>query len=281
MRANISALRFVQLALLACVLSACDGGLFGTGDGQNIVVDNTVTSDGGFGGDVANAPEGENDVDATTESFDNLQIGTTTTTPLINVINVSDRVITARLDTNNRPIFTAPIAVGTFSQTAQLQLGANNIALFDTETTEELLVVRPLNVGESTLTTLVVRNHVTQVIDVVLLSSRSMTLTPSVAQVRMVQANLLSTDDTIATFSLLPSGNSPGGAEVSFSDVSQALANAADYRSVSPGDYLLVDSLARIDSEPLTLQAGKIYTLIIVGSSDSAILLHEDDLLAR
>lgn len=281
MRANTSTLRFVQLALLACVLSACDGGLFGTGDGQNLAVDNTATADGGFGVDVANAPEGDNDADATTESFDNLQVGTTTTTPLINVINVSDRAITARLDTNNNSLFAAVIAAGTFTQTAQLQLGANNLALFDPETSQELLVVRPLNVGESTLTTLIVRNHITQLLDVVLLSSMSTSLSPSVAQVRMVQANLLSNQDTAATFSLQPAGMSPGGAEVSFSDISLASANSADYQPVGPGSYLLVDSLDRIDVELVNLQAGKIYTLVIVSNPDSAILLHEDDLLAR
>ncbi|MFT5893430.1 MAG: hypothetical protein ACI8VW_000296 [bacterium] len=280
MRAKNGTLRFLQLTILACLLSACDGGLFGTGDGQTIVVD-TATSDSGLGGDVTNASAGENDSDAITESFDNLQIGTTTTTPLINLINVSDRTIAAILDTSNSLLFAAPIASGGSTQTAQLPLGENNIILIDPDTSNELLAVRPLNVGGSTLTTLLVRGNATQVLDVVLLSSMSISLTPSLAQLRVVQANLLSNEDTAATFTLQPSGSSPGGSEVSFPDISRASASSASYQSVSPGDYSLVDSLSRIDAEPVNMQAGNIYTLIILNNPTSAILLHEDDLLAR
>lgn len=279
-------LRFVQLILLACLLSSCDGGLFGTGDGQ-IIVEN-VDADAGIGDDVVATPNAE-ETDGTTESFENLQVGTTTTAPLINVINVSDQAILARSVTNDNALFAGRIPADTFSQTAELQLGQNNLVLIDPDTTEELLSIRPLNVGASTLTTLIVRNTATQDLNVVFLSSMSLSLSPTVAQVRIVQANLLSNEDTVSSFSLLPSGSEPGSAEVDFLDVSVATASAANYQSIGPGDYVLADSLGRIEMESLSLQAGKIYTLIILGNSgaaldtdqDTAILLHEDSLLAR
>ena len=131
-----------------------------------------------------------------------------------------------------------------------------------------------------------------QDLDVVALSSMSMSLTSSVAQLRIVQADLLSSEDTTATFVLRPNGSSPGNSEISFTDISVASARLAIYQSVGPGDYEIVDSLSRMDAQLLTLQAGKIYTLIIqnnVSTTGTAqnpaegpdVLLHEDDLLAR
>jgi hypothetical protein len=282
MRTRNITLRLVQLILLACLLSSCDGGLFGTGDGQ-IIVDEIADSDSGVGDDVVATPIVDGESVSLAQPFENLQIGTTITAPLINVINVSDQAILARLDTNT--LFTDLIAPATFSQVAELQLGENNLALIDPETSEELLSIRSLTVGASTLTTLIVRNTATQDLNVVLLSSMSISLTPTVAQLRIVQANLLSNEDTAATFSLLPSGNAPGSAEVSFPDISVASASSANYQSIGPGGYLLADSLGRIEMKSLTLQAGKIYTLIILGNpgavQDTAILLHEDDLLTR
>ncbi|MFT4727013.1 MAG: hypothetical protein ACI9UN_001508 [Granulosicoccus sp.] len=282
MRAKKGTLRIVQLTILTCVLSACDGGLFGTGDGSTVIaVADNAGSGSGVGYINISSPIGENDSEATTPSFDNLQIGTTTTTPLINVINVSEQAITASLVANTDALFSVPIAAGAFTQTTQLNLGENNIVITDPETSNELLAIRTMNVGEFTLTTLVVKNITTRVLDAVLLSSMSTSLSPSIAQLRIIQADLLSNVDVSATFSLQPSGNLPGGAEVSFPDTSVASASSANYQSVSPGEYVLVDSLGRIGVELLNLQAGKIYSLIIISNPDSQILLHEDDLLAR
>ncbi|MDB4224610.1 hypothetical protein N9850_12630 [Granulosicoccus sp.] len=283
MRTSNTTLRFVQLILLACLLSSCDGGLFGTGDGQIIVeADN---SNIGVGNDVVATPTVDGSSAVTPQPFENLQIATTITAPLINIINVSDQAVLARLDTNNNTLLTASIAPTTFSQVAQLQLGENNLVLINPDTSEELLNIRPLTVGASSLTTLIVRNTPTQDLNGVLLSSMSISLTPTVAQLRIVQADLLSNEDTAATFSLLPSGNEPGSAEVNFPDISVATASSANYQSIGPGGYALTDSLGRIDTEFLTLQAGKIYTLIVLGNSgadqSTSFLLHEDDLLNR
>jgi len=293
MRTNNSTLRFVLIAILACLLTACDGGIFGTGDGQIIPVDSANSDssptdssppDSGIGGDAADVPPispspGDSEANTDSQTFNNLQIGTTSTTPLLNVINVSDRTITTRDNANGEDLFAAAIAAGTFSQTAPLQLGENNLTIMDTDTSEALLAIRPLNVGASSLTTVVVRNSPAQAVNVVILRSTSLSLTPSVAQLRVLQANLLSDEDSVATFSLQPSGMSPGSAEVNFTDISVAEASSANYQSVNPGDYQLIDSLGRIEPELLSMQAGKIYTLIVLGSPEPAILLHDDSLL--
>ena len=275
-----SVLQLLALAILTCTISACDGGLFGTGDGLPVVTDNSDVSEAG--GDVTMAPGADTTPTPNTPtSFDNLQVGTTTTTPLINVINVSDQAIITLLSDDTNPLFTGPIAAGTFTQTATLQLGENNLTIIDAQNADELLSISPLNVGVSSLTTLIVRSNAMRELDVVALSSSSISLTPTMAQLRVVQSILVSNTDVTATFSLQPSGDSPGAAEVNFPNISVASASSSNYQSVSPGDYLLVDSLDRINPEIVNLQAGKIYTLIIVNNPETRILLHEDDLLAR
>lgn len=271
-------LQFLLLTLSVCVLSACDGGLFGTGDGQTTVVD-TANSNSESSGNESNSPADTNDANTTTQAFDNLLIGTTTSTPLLNVINVSNQAILVASETNRIDLFQIPIAANMSTRTARLQLGENQLTISDPDTSEQLLNIRPLNVGTSTLTTVIVANNTSQLLDVVILSSRSTSLTPMVAQLRLVQADRLDSDDTVATFSLQPSGDSPGSTDIDFPGISTASASSADYRPVSPGSYRLLDSLKRIDVESLNLRAGKIYTLIITSNPDSAIVLHEDDLL--
>jgi len=297
MKTNNRILRLTQVIFLTCFISACDGGIFGTGDGQNIIVDN-ADADNGLGSGAPNestvdsASEADSlspPVSNTTQPFENLQLGTTTTTPLVNIINVGDQSVLATLGAASDNIFTAPIAAGTFSQTAELQLGENTLTLSNSDTSAALFTIHPLTVGASSLTTIIVRNNSNQVPNVVLLSSMSASVTPSMAQLRIVQANLLSEEDTEATFTLQPTGDEPGSAEASFFNVSVASASSANYQTISPGGYRLLDSLNRVEAELLNLQADTIYTLLILGDSspiqnvdqDTPILLHEDSLLAR
>jgi hypothetical protein len=297
MRGSNSIIRFLQLTILAGLLSACDGGIFGTGDGQRLLVENADSMIGGEGENIVDggddltpsAMPDMTDSPAVIPNFTNLQVATSTAAPLINIINVSDKAIRARLNTSSASLFPTAIEAGDFSQTAELQLGENTITLINPVTSAELLPAFTFNVGASSLTTLIVRDSAIETINAVLLSTLSMSATPSMAQLRIVQANLLSDEDTASTLLLQPNGSSPGGGEVSFSNISVATAGTAVYQAVGPGDYQLIDSLARIESQSLSLQAGKVYTLVIIGRSnmtidevqEPVILLHEDDLLVR
>lgn len=272
-------LRFSLFSFLTLILSACDGGIFGTGDGGPILVDSTDAIESS--GDIANTPNVDAQTEATEIAFINLQSGTNTALPLINIINVSDQAINAILNDSSNALFQTPIAAGAFSDTATLALGENKLLVIHAETAEELISMQPLTVSESTLTTLIVKNITTQGLNLVPLSSLSISQTPSVAQLRIIQADLLSDADISSTFSLQPTGLSPGSSEVNFPDISVASAATARYQLITPGDYLLLDALGRMESQLLTMQAGKIYTLIILNRSNAPYLLHEDDLLAR
>ena len=281
---NTRILRLFSISVFACLLSACDGGLFGTGDGLPIIVNNSDVSTGQSAVDSTDGAEStptqnEGTAEAPT-TVDNLLVGTTTTTPLINVINVSDLsvypTISAGDDSN---LFESVMDTGSVSQTAELALGINILSIINSDTSDVLFNVQPLNVGASTLTTLLIRNGIPQGIDVITLSSLSISPTPAMAQIRIVQASLLSDQDLPASFSLQPNGVSPGAVALRFPDISYASASAAEYQAASTGGYLLIDSLNRMDDVEVELQPGKIYTLIILGHSDTPILLHEDDLL--
>ena len=289
----------LSLILLLCALSACDGGIFGTGDGSNniqIIGD----SDGGvpeenetdseapdtIGNDAAPETEEDTNTDALSESetvstsFENLQVGTTSTTPGIHLINVSDRSITVFNETTGANVFAGPVLAGSVSDAAAIQIGDNNIVISETDNNTVVASIRPLSAGTSTLTTLIVRNTDDSSLDVVKLSSTSISLTPTMAQVRVVQASVLGATDTSATFMLLPAGENPGGSAILFNNVSNDSAADASYQIVAPGDYRLVDSLSRVDAASLSVEAGKVYTLIIQQGQDTPVLIHEDDQLS-
>ncbi|MFK8076860.1 MAG: hypothetical protein AB8B84_09770 [Granulosicoccus sp.] len=293
----LNRLLFISLVVL---LSACDGGLFGTGDGSNTIqvetgadsnppdsdtrdpdpdsnpstdpVENPGTGDGNSAPPATQTP-----VDS---SFENLQAGTNSTTPGIHLINVSDRSIGVFNESNGSNVFSNPIPPGSVSDAAAIQLGENNLVVTDTTNDTAIAYIRPLNAGTSTLTTLIVRNTTGESLDVVKLSSISISQTPTVARVRVVQANSFGTTDSEATFMLLPFGNNPGGSTVLFNNINSSSASEANYQLATPGGYRLVDSLGRFDDIPLDVGAGKIYTLIIQESATPPILVHEDDQLS-
>lgn len=295
MKINTYLTRLLFLGLVA-LLSACDGGLFGTGDGSNTIQVNTGADNNSPD---TNTPDSEpvtdpidgQDTGATDptppaietpdeSTFENLQAGTNSTTPGIHLINVSDRSISVFNESTGSNVFTNPIAAGTVSNAAPIQLGENNLVIRDTGSDTVVATIRPLNAGASTLTTLIARNTTNQALDVVKLSSISISLTPSLAQVRVVQADLFGAADTEATFMLLPSGENPGSSAVLFNNINSGSAAEATYQLAAPGDYRLVDSLGRLEAVPLTVNAGKIYTLIIQDAATPPILVHEDDQLS-
>ena len=278
-------LQRVAIALLACLLNACDGGIFGTGDGLPVMVDSSDVMDESAPSSSADTVEtgGDGGSAGLTEIFDNVLTGTSSMVPQINLMNMSRQSINASLSTTTtEPLFDSSIASLSVSPTAELSLGMNTTSIVNSEASARLSdTFLSINVGASSLTTLLVRDTAVDGINVVPLRTQSISPTPSVAQVRMVQARLLSDQDNLANFSLVPSGDLPGAAAVLFSSVSYDSAMFAEYQAISVGDYRLVDSLNRMAETEVTLQAGKMYTLIVLGDEETPILLHDDSVLTQ
>jgi len=271
-------LKLNALILLACLVSACDGGLFGTGTGDDPMIILPDSSTAGDSMSPGAPPDMTNEVDLNTVTFNNLQTGTSQTTPLINIINLSDRSVNAL--SNETTLFSTPIAINTASQVSELQLGENTIAINDGESPELNYGNYSINAGESSLTTIIVRGSSEQIIDGRILRTLARTSDTSTAQVRLVLADALDTNDSPAQFSLLPNGIEPGSGEINFPNLSLSSDITDAYQTAGAGEYELVDSLNRFNPVQLNLAAGKIYTLIILNNEVNSIFTHEDDLLA-
>jgi len=279
-------IHFTALFLLA----GCDGGLFGTGDGSDIVA---VDASASGGQDVsepavdipAHSPDSEQVEEGDIAgqgaqidfiSVDNLDTGSGRNEPALTLLNVSSRPLNLISNTDNTPLLAGPVAPGNSSETLSVLLGENFLNLVDTQTQLPVFSIRPLNAGASSVTTLIARDRFNQTIDIIALKTLTVSDTPSVAQIRLVQADLLNDADTSATFILRPDGELPGDAEVSFTDVSAATASLAGYRVAGAGSYQLVDSLGRIEPVALTLSAGEVYTVVLIDTATSALLVQTD-----
>jgi len=279
---------FLFAALLA--LAGCDGGLFGTGDGSDIVeLDASAVGDQRPAEPTPGAPtaspgpeqnEAGNSVDSEEPAgsivFDNLVAGSATEEPALSVLNVATRTLNLISETDNTLLFNEPLLSGSTSDTLTLSLGENFLDLVDAQTQLPVFSIRPLNAGAFSVTTLIARDQDNQNIDVIALTTLTVSDTPSVAQIRLVQADRLNNTDTSTTFVLRPAGEQPGDAEVSFTNVSAATASLAQYRVAGEGSYELVDSLGRIEPVELTLSAGEVYTIVLIDTATSALLVQTD-----
>ncbi len=278
------------LAVLA-LLTSCDGGLFGTGDGGDTL--DIDASDSGIASG--------NDSDANSESeeaqepdavgniqpeqippvaFTNLLVGSDKNEPAINLFNNSTRSLGVLNEASSTSLFLAPVRPGTSSEPGTLPIGENPLDIFDTLTGQTVFSFRPLNAGVSSVTTLIARNLLDQKIDVIALRTLSVSNTPTVAQVRVVQATTFNELDAAATFTLQPSGSMPGNTEVEFLNVAASTANDAQYQTVGVGTYQLTDALNRFEPTSLSVFAGEIYTLVIINTETPVLSIQVDsDLL--
>ena len=275
------------LTLAALLLvSGCDGGLFGTGDGGNVI-------DVDAGAPVTELPPAQTpqmpgtptdgtgtEDQAPTVEFDNLISGQSNTAPVIALLNTSSRPLNISRELNDATLFTQAIEPGSFSEPVAISPGDNFLDVLDAQSLQRVFSIRPLNAGESSVTTLIARVLSDQTFDVVTLRTLTLSSTPTVAQVRIVQSNLLDETDTPATITLQPAGTAPGNAEVLFANVAASSASQASYQTVGAGSYQLLDSLARFQPAEITVEEGEIYTLVITSTQAPVLIVQRDtDLL--
>ncbi len=275
------------LTLAALLLvSGCDGGLFGTGDGGNVI-------DVDAGAPVTELPPAQTpqmpgtptdgtgtEEQAPTVEFDNLISGQSNTAPVIALLNTSSRPLNISRELNDATLFTQAIEPGSFSEPVAISPGDNFLDVLDAQSLQRVFSIRPLNAGESSVTTLIARVLSDQTFDVVTLRTLTLSSTPTVAQVRIVQSNLLDETDTPATITLQPAGTAPGNAEVLFANVAASSASQASYQTVGAGSYQLLDSLARFQPAEITVEEGEIYTLVITSTQAPVLIVQRDtDLL--
>lgn len=281
----------LTLFAVLALLTSCDGGLFGTGDGtDNLDIDASDSgiasgndSDANSESEEAQEPDsvsGSQPEQTSSLVFDNVLVGSDRIEPTISLFNNSTRSLDVVSEASATPVFSSSIAPGTSSEPGTLFTGANLLNIVDTQTGQPVFSIQPLNAGASSVTTLIARNLIDQQVDVVALRTLSVSNTPTVAQVRLVQATLLNELDSATTFTLQPNGSLPGNTEVEFLNVAASTANEAQYRTVGAGTYQLTDALNRFEPIALTVLAGEIYTLVIINTQPPVLSIQVDsDLL--
>ena len=261
-----------SLAILAALgaLGGCssDGGISGTGIGDEIGA--APAPDAGPGDMLVGPPE-SSDVDAQeVVVFDNTLPAHGGLAPLLRTANLSSRSVLVSVDGAVRgpalePGGIAPVLA--LSNASRLEVVVSDAG------TGALLGRLDAGLGPQTLTTLVVREGAAGTgadPTIVPLETRATATDAGTALVRVVYAGEPGEAGTrVAALSLVPTGASPGAAEVRFAvpDAPER-SIASDYEVVGPGDYALTADGGDA-AVPLTLAGGEVVTLLL-GDADAA-----------
>jgi len=247
-----------------------DSGFTDSGTTDSAQIDNSESTAGDTAGSSSdNSGEFSNDT-ATLNS----------STPKLNVINATFNTINV-LDNNADAIYSAD-GVSSLSRGPTIDLDSNETA-FDivnnNDRSNSLYRLDPLLVANATFTTLVIREF-NQQHTVVSLATETSTNDSMLAKVRIVQASVWSERSDISRISALSSGANPGGVDVVFPPV-QYDQPATMYIELPAGDYDIASDQANLPLTPLTFVGGNAYTLVLVGDSNTMIIISNDSEAAQ
>lgn len=300
-RPSLAAALALATALLA--VGGCDGGIFGTGDGSSndVAIDAgpTAPSAVGPGGDSGAPPPetaGPEDGDATGDSADAGEMSpgapllpsnqplanfvatdSTTSAPRLRIVNAGGSAVALASDAADpgEPLL-PPVAPGTASAYATLADDVDGLMLGyvaapgDTRL-EDPQLLRPLTLVASSVTTLLVRDGQRPTPAIVALPTRIASDDPTLALVRLLPG---SGGGPAASYTLVPDGDDPGGAEIALGDVALGGPVDAEYRPVPAGDYRLESSAPGVPPRALSFTGGAVRTLVLLGSGE--LLVVED-----
>ena len=293
-------LRRALLYLVLCsAIVACDGGLFGTGDGDIVVPPESSPPATGVDTDIPSNPEpnepmtpgmspnGPDTISPVGVLENTLSNGDADALPRITLINNSTQALNIVTEPDSISLFDLPVVPGTASD--PIELPDNQQSLLVTTGTElqRLISYSPINLAPDSTTTLIAYDQTpSDAVDstrlgIIALPTMTGSRDATVATLRIVQSVTLDESDTPATLSLVPAGSNPGSGEVDFNNVSLATALMSTYQSVNAGTYLLQDSLARIAPIPLTISADTVYTLVISRVADPVLTVLIDSDTSR
>lgn len=263
----------IAYVLIALMLSGCDGGIFGTGDGSEIIdIEDMEPTNAGDMTEVPGTEPSEsgnspvlNPESPTGNSiaFDNLLTVHELSDPLLRVINVGESGISVQIPGNDSNRF--PVQLGGQSRSGYLRLDlSTSDIIVSTESGASTVSISPVNLAAGSITTLIV-NHDgnTSPLYVLPLQTQPNINNPQVEQLRLVVVRGNSDMFREETFRLEPRAPTPGAVTVEFQGLGTEAITFSDYTSVSPGLYTLLDESNLFDQQLLTAQAGSSRTLIL------------------
>lgn len=285
--AIFKALRMALLTTLILTISACGGGIFGTGDGSDTVdITTPPTSDapdaGAEGSPPAEspAPGAAGDTQGPTVAFENLiPSGLQTPAPLIKIINQTETTLTIDVNPADAPHSTSA-SPGLSSPVLPLSLMGNTVMVSD-PAMNTLLTINPLTAADTTLTTVIIRKPLA---NAAMNTNTSYLITSTLARppdstmslLRLIQVSALDTNNQAAEITLSPDTQSPGSSELRFNNVDALTNPITSYQLVGAGQYLLSDSLDRFAPVVLTIDNNKVYTLLLTDTSETSLQVEID-----
>lgn len=290
--ATLYKLCFGLVVLLSVI--GCDGGLFGTGDGSDIVepVDGSspitdVQPEAPVVGSPnlpANPSPGADNASSTDDSLENLLASSSNPLPIVSLINSSSQVLNIVGSDAATPLLNTAVRSGAASEQIQISEDLSMLSVISQQEQEILFSYSSINLAPSSVTTLIAfdipppASSEQTVASVGLIALRTLTISldPTVATVRIVQAGQLGDSDDSATLTLEPSGLNPGSGEVAFDSVSLANAPLSTYMPVNEGTYRLRDSRDRFEPIPVSFSAGRVYTLVVSGITVPSLIIAVD-----
>ena len=278
---------YPAMACLLLLLTSCDGGLFGTGDGtnnDNIMVDGEADGatggtqsgvDAGTDGTTTGTTDGETTADSmsvasdsnpTTEAFDNMLPGSQIAAPQMRVLNFTQ--LNVQISANNNAVvnelqpeqdsgrFELPVDATqlTFADFTALSADDSSVAFH---------TIEPFNAAEFSITTIIMRqNDIDGSISVITLTTQSEPTDPTTALARLVQTTSLGDVSRSSTITLAAAEPLNSGSDVSFEGLSFDT-QATGYADILPGTYTLIDAANRFASQSITIEANHVYTIVI------------------
>jgi len=280
------------IAILCMLLTACDGGIFGTGDGDPIdpisgsgdgstsstqtpgtsdttgdtTGDTTSGTDGMTGGMADGSTTEAMGADtSSTIAFQNMQPGGSSSTPRLRVLNVSTGNVSIAANEVNNFIVNG-LAPEQDTGLLNIPIDTSSLLVIDTTNTGDpnfFHVFDPFDAAAFSVTTVIVRDQIADGSGVLALSSQTESNSMDTALVRLVQANTLGDATATATITLFSAAQNSSGSDVSFEGLSYEQ-GATEYTVVIPGSYTLSDGNSRFADTDFTIESGRVYTVVIV-----------------
>ena len=299
----------VASLFIAQILSGCDGGLFGTGTGDNSeLVDPVANSEGDVTpgitdpGTGTNTPDAapENPIDTTAESDSQpISINFSNTTPSgidsssnnvpsIKLVNLTDVEFTLATIEDQTIDNTISVSAQSTSALLSVNTGETTVSLSREDNDVVVAGLYPLNAAADSLTTLVIEmkevaNTATSQDDIVrfsllALDTRAVVSANSMAEVRIVATAAAGPDTLPTTYTLTPSGDDTSGAEVVLLLSNRDNPAVGVYSLANAGSYVLSSSDESFSPQPVTLSADEIYTIIITTNPQNPVYVEIDSL---
>ena len=142
-----------------------------------------------------------------------------------------------------------------------------------------MFTFEPFTVAAQSLSTIIVRESGSAIrVDAV--RTEVIADDTTIAKVRLMQIGNLGDASLNGDVSLLAGGDNPGVSDIVFTDLDFNVNAITEYVIAGSGDYVLNDAQGRVSDTPITLDGGSVNTILLIGQTETdVVLLRDSDLV--